>query len=85
MAVAFPPSVGKKRFNEKETNMTRQTHAAARRKVCKGMRNLVRAGSPRELRSPIEGLLRDLAVVLHATAKVRRMMEAEQLSCSAVA
>lgn len=62
--------------------MLRQSHTALRRKLYKGMGHSVRAGSPSEARSPVEGLLRDLALVLHATAKVRRQMEAEQLTCS---
>ena len=64
--------------------MTRLSHTAVRRKVCKAMRNSVQTGGPSALRSPVEGLLRDLALVLHATAKVRRMMEAEQVTCSGV-
>ncbi len=62
--------------------MMRQAQTAVRRKGFKGVRHSVRAGNPSELRSPVEGLLRDLALVLHATAKVRRMMEAEQFVSS---
>jgi hypothetical protein len=36
------------------------------------------------LRSPVESLLRDLALILHATAVVRQDLEAERTLCSAV-
>ena len=58
--------------------MIRQRQTMARKTIRKGERIRVRCGNPCVLRSPVESLLRDLALVLHATATVRRDMEAER-------
>ena len=64
--------------------MMLQQKAAKRRTICKDESNPDFSGSRQaNLHSPVEGLLRDLALVLHATAAVRQEMEAEQALYSA--
>ncbi len=58
--------------------MIRQQQTMARKAVREGERNRVRCGNPRVLRPSVESLLRDLALVLHATETVKRDMEAER-------
>lgn len=62
--------------------MMLQQKTAVKRTIRKGASNPVLPGSQTDLRSPAESLLRDLALVLHATAEIRRSMEAEQALCS---
>ena len=64
--------------------MILQQKSALRRTVSKELRNpVVLSSRETDLHSPVEGLLRDIALVLHATPRVRREMEAEQTICSA--
>lgn len=60
-----------------------QQKPAVKRMARKEVSKPVLPGSRQtELSSPVEGLLRDLALVLYATAVVRQGMEAEQAICS---
>ncbi len=64
--------------------MMLQQKSPRRRTGVKGMKKSVLGGSDRTtMRSPVEGVLRDLAFVLHATAVVRQAMEAKQAVYSA--
>ena len=64
--------------------MMLQQKLAVKRTTRKGVRSSVLPSSRQsDLRSPVEGLLRDLAFVLHSTEVVRRAVEAEQAMCSA--
>jgi hypothetical protein len=63
--------------------MMLQQKSVVKRTLRKETRNSVLPGSRQtDLRSPVEGLLRDIAFVLHATEMVRRTMEAERAMCS---
>jgi len=64
--------------------MTSQQQFANRRAVRKDVSNPVPPASQPDLRSTVESLLRDAAVVLHATAAIRRVMKAERVLCPAV-
>jgi hypothetical protein len=64
--------------------MTSQQQFAGRRVVGNGVHNPVPPASQPDLRSTVENLLRDAALVLHATAAIRRLMNAEQALCPAV-
>ena len=64
--------------------MTRTQQATARRSTSQEMRKFVSTQNPSVSRLPVESLLRDIALVLHATATIRRSMDAEQTPCSAV-
>lgn len=65
--------------------MMLQQKSTMRRTARKGASNLVLADNrPTDLRSPVEGLLRDLALVLRATAAVRQDIEADKAICSAI-
>ena len=41
-------------------------------------------GDRPDLRSPVESLLRDVALVLHATRVIRQEMEAGRAACTAI-
>lgn len=62
--------------------MTQAYQSTVRRSVSQEMRSFVSPENPSDL--PAESLLRDIALVLHATAVIRRSMDAEQTPCSAV-
>jgi hypothetical protein len=64
--------------------MTSQQQFAGRRVVRKDVNNPVPSVSRPDLRSTVEDLLRDVALVLHATAAIRQVMQAEQALCPAV-
>lgn len=64
--------------------MTSQQQFASRRAVGKGVSNPVPPAGQPDLRSTVESLLRDAALVLHATAAVRRLIKAERALCPAV-
>jgi hypothetical protein len=63
--------------------VTLPQQSAVRQTLRKAVRNTVLPGSQANMRTPVESLLRDLALVLHATAAVRQVMEAEQAACAA--
>lgn len=64
--------------------MPQTQQPTARYSVRQEMRNRAASNNPSDLRSPVESMLRDIALVLHATAAIRRSMDAEQTSCSVV-
>lgn len=63
--------------------MTRQQQSTLRRAASNERKNPVLPSRRLDLHSPVESLLRDLALVLHATAAIRRDIEAEEATCSA--
>jgi hypothetical protein len=63
--------------------MMLQQKSVAKRTQGEARKNpLLRGGKQTDLRSPVECLLRDVALVLHATEVVRRAMEVDQGVCS---
>jgi hypothetical protein len=64
--------------------MTSQQQFAGRRTVSKGANSPVHPAGQPDLQSTVESLLRDVALVLHATATLRRAMKAEKILCPAV-
>jgi hypothetical protein len=68
---------------EWRSNMTRHQQSSVRRGIRPDVKKPILPNRQLDLRSPVESLLRDLALVLHATAAIRRDMEAEESTCSA--
>lgn len=64
--------------------MISQQRFTGRRAVCKGVSNPVLSAGQPDLRSTVETLLRDAALVLHATAAIRQLMNAGKALCPAI-
>lgn len=63
--------------------MTRHQQSRVRQAIRQEVNKPILPNRQLDLHSPVESLLRDLALVLHATAAIRRDMEAEEAACSA--
>jgi hypothetical protein len=63
--------------------MMLQQKAVVKKTLSKGINNPALPGNHQtDLRSSVESLLRDVAVVLHATQVVRRAIEADRTACA---
>lgn len=58
--------------------MIAMQQSAGRRTIRKREKNSVLPESQSELRFPLDSLLRDVALVLHATAAIRRTIDEEK-------